>query len=243
MLYPERLIFIRNFTRFSQCKKNQSIKQIKAKGEATHLIKLATASPTPHWRWLLEISVYSIMLTSISMSQVKERRIVSCVNQPVSEQARVLAQENSPNPNKRTLFHAGYCRYSEVLIVQIGDFDLWLPAWDVWLFSPTHNQCQVDSGTLAEFLNQFLMKSGEIQQTSGASVGVSMASKPTSYKFVDSVMAVLQFHSDKSGRRQSSFAALSRFIEFHKTRHCLLQNVNPKDKLFTLFLPTCLLSC
>lgn len=46
------------------------------------------------------------------------------------------SQENSPTPTKG-IFHAGYCISSVVLIVQIADFDLWLPAWDVWLFSPT----------------------------------------------------------------------------------------------------------
>lgn len=60
------------------------------------------------------------------MSQVKERQIASCVNQPVSEQdcVRVLHRKIAQTQTKQHFFHTGYCRYSEVLIVQIGDFDL-----------------------------------------------------------------------------------------------------------------------
>lgn len=152
-------------------------------------------------------------------------------------------QENSPNSYKRTLFHAGYCRYSELLIVQMADFDLWLPARDAWLFSPAHNQCQIDRGAVVEFLNQFLMKSWEIQQPWGACVGVSIASVCFKNQQVANITQVLvrcrgnfSIPLWQRGRRQTSLTVMSSFIKPH------VGDVNPKEK-FTPFLPICLVSC
>lgn len=118
---------------------------------------------------------------------------------------RSRAQENSPNQHKGTLFFPWrLCRYREVLIVQIADFDLWLLARDVWLFLPAHIQCQIDSGALVEFPNQSLMKSWEIQQPWGACVGASVTSMSLKnrraakhYRSSRAVLTISQFHSNK----------------------------------------------
>lgn len=111
------------------------------------------------------------------MPQVKNKTGCEWHKQARFKVRRSRAQENSPNQYKGTLFFPWrLCRYREVLIVQIADFDLWLLARDVWLFSPAHVQCQIDSGALVEFPNQFLMKSWEIQQPWRACLGVSVTS-------------------------------------------------------------------
>lgn len=93
------------------------------------------------------------------MSHVKERRTELCKQDSGEE----------PSTYKRTLLHAAYCAASAVLIAQIADFNLWLPARNVCLFSPSTISVRSMTPLLRNFSINFQRKA---ERTDGLEDGL-----------------------------------------------------------------------